>query len=104
VLAGSATYPLDVIAGLSPDRSTVRIAVINATFKPQFLAIKLQGITTRAKGNVWRLTGISLDAGNQVGKPPGVSILQSTVPALSRGLTLPPISTSIYEFPVSNSR
>jgi alpha-N-arabinofuranosidase len=30
VRAGSATFPLDVIAGLSPDRKTLKIAIVNA--------------------------------------------------------------------------
>jgi alpha-N-arabinofuranosidase len=104
VRAGSATYPLDVIAGMSPDRRTVRIAVVNATFKPQPLAVKLIGIDTRGTGTAWRLTGNNLDAVNKVGQAPGVTIQRSAVPPLSRGLTVAPISTSIYEFPVAGSR
>jgi alpha-N-arabinofuranosidase len=104
VLAGSSTYPLDVIAGLSPDRRVLRIAVVNATFKPQSLAIKLQGLRTRGSGEVWRLTGKSLDAANKVGQPIGVSIQASKVPALSGRLTEPAISASIYEFPVTDQQ
>jgi alpha-L-arabinofuranosidase len=104
VRAGSSTYPLDVIAGLSPDRRTIRIAVVNATFKPQSLAIKLTGIETRGVGTAWRLTGNNLDAVNKVGQAPGVTIQRSTVAPLSRGLTVAPISTAIYEFPLAGSR
>jgi alpha-N-arabinofuranosidase len=104
VRAGSRTYPLDVIAGLSPDRRTVRIAVVNPTFKPQSLGIELIRIKTWRSGTAWRLTGDNLDAVNQVGQAPGVTIQRSTVPPLSRGLTAPPISTTIYEFPVAGSR
>jgi alpha-N-arabinofuranosidase len=104
VRAGSSTYPLDVIAGLSPDRRTIRIAVVNATFKPQSLAIKLTGIETRGVGTAWRLTGNNLDAVNKVGQAPGVTIQRSTVAPLSRSLTVAPISTAIYEFPLAGSR
>jgi alpha-L-arabinofuranosidase len=104
VRAGSTTYPLDVIAGLSPDRRLLRIAVVNATFKSQSLAIKLNSIATRGSGTVWRLTGKNLDATNKVGQPPGVIIRQGTVPALARSLTVQPVSASIYEFPVAGSR
>ena len=100
VRAGSPTYPLDVIAGLSPDRRTLHIAVVNATFKPQSVKIALVGVDTSGRGKVWRLTGKSLDAVNRVGQPPGISIVESTVPALQATLTVPSISTSIYEFPV----
>jgi len=100
VLAGSPTYPLDVIAGLSPDRRSLRIAVVNATFKAQSFEINLGGLQTRAGGKLWRLSGKNLEAANKVGQPPGVSIREEKAPALSRGLTVPPISTSIYEFPL----
>jgi alpha-N-arabinofuranosidase len=101
VRAGSPTYPLDVIAGLSPDRQTLRIAVVNATFESQPMAIRLSDVKTSGAGKVWRLTGNSLEALNKVGQPPGVTIKETQVPALRGSLTVPAISTSIYEFPVS---
>jgi alpha-N-arabinofuranosidase len=100
VRAGSATFPLDVIAGLSPDRKTLKIAIVNATLHPQPIMIEIKGIHTRGSGTVWRLTGKSLEASNKVAQPPGVIVRQSKVRELSRSLTVPPISTSIYEFPV----
>jgi alpha-L-arabinofuranosidase len=103
VRAGSPTYPLDVIAGLGPGGTTLRIAVVNATFKPQILAINLAGLKPRGSGTVWRLTGTSLDAANKVGQSPGVRIVQGNVP-VSGSVTVPPISTSIYEYPVARSR
>ena len=103
VLAGSPTYPLDIIAGLSPDQHSLRLAVVNATFKPQPLAIKLDGLQIRASGKVWRLTGMALDAANKVGQPPGVTVREAKVPRLSHTLTVPPISTSIYEFPLDSN-
>lgn len=104
VRAGSSTYPLDVIAGLSADRRTLRIGVVNATFKPQTLVVKLIGLNTRGSGTAWRLTGNNLDAANKVGQAPGVTIERGTVLPLSRGVTVAPTSTSIYEFPVAGSR
>jgi alpha-L-arabinofuranosidase len=101
VLAGSPTYPLDVVAGLSPDRRSLRIAVVNATFKNQPLEIKLAGMRTGDGGKVWRLTGDSVEAANKVGQPAGVTVREAKVPRLSRSLTVPPISTSIYEFPIA---
>jgi alpha-L-arabinofuranosidase len=101
VLAGSPTYPLDVVAGLSPDRRSLRIAVVNATFKNQPLEIKLGGLRIGDSGKVWRLTGSSVEAANKVGQPAGVTVREAKVPRLSRSLTVPPISTSIYEFPIA---
>jgi alpha-L-arabinofuranosidase len=104
VRAGSATYPLDVIAGLSADGRMLRIAVVNATFESQRLTVDLRGINSRTRGKVWRLSGKSLDARNKVGQPPGVTITKYPAPALVRGLNLPPLSTSIFEYPVARPR
>jgi alpha-L-arabinofuranosidase len=100
VLAGSPSYPLDVVAGLSPDHRSLRLAVVNATLKDQPLEIRLNGLRTSGSGKVWRLTGKDLDAANKVGQPPGVTVQEAKTPALSRNITVPPITTSIYEFPL----
>jgi alpha-N-arabinofuranosidase len=103
VRAGSPTYPLDVIAGLSADRTTLKVAVVNATLHPQSLMIEVKGVHIRGGGTVWRLTGPRPDATNRVGQPPEVTVHGSDVPALLRLLTVPAISASIYEFPVAKS-
>jgi len=104
VKAGSPTYPLDMIAALTPDRHHLAIAVVNATAKPQSIAISLKSGTTQGRGTVWRLTGASLEAANKVGAPPGVTIRQQAVDPLGKALTVPPISTSIYQFPLQDAR
>jgi alpha-N-arabinofuranosidase len=104
VRAGSSTFPLDVIAGLSPDRRRLRIGVVNATLNAQAIELSLKGISVGGRGTAWRLTGASLDAANRVGQPPGVRIQESHVPILARSLSVPPISTTIYEFPVSSTQ
>ena len=101
VRAGSPTYPLDIVAGLSPDRRSLRIAVVNATFQPQTFALTLRGMQVRGQGNRWLLSGKSLEAQNKVGAPPGVIIQQKRVLPLGRSLTVPPIATAIYEYPVA---
>jgi alpha-N-arabinofuranosidase len=103
VRAGSPTYPLDVIAGSSPDRKTLRIAVVNATFRSQPVEIGLEGLRISGRGTEWRLTGQRLDAANVVGKSPAVTIEPSRVTA-STHLVIAPLCTSIYEFPVTEAR
>jgi alpha-N-arabinofuranosidase len=98
VRAGSPTYPLDVIAALSPDRRTLKIAVVNATMVPQRLTVRVTGARVRGPGTAWVLTGPRPDAANSVGQPPQVIVRKDKVPDLSRGLTVPPISTSVFEF------
>lgn len=101
VKAGSPTWPLDMIAGISPDGRMLRIAVVNATALPQRFAVDLRGLRTRGAGTQWLLTGASLEAANKVGQPAGVAIAAEKVPALGRQLTVPAISTSIFEFPLA---
>ena len=100
VNAGSATWPLDVLAGLSPDGKRLRIAVVNATYKPQRLLLEPRGLKPAGAGTRWVLTGGSIDAENKVGKPEGVTISEKRVPALGRTITVDPISVTIFEYPV----
>jgi alpha-N-arabinofuranosidase len=104
VRAGSPTYPLDVIAALSSDRHLLKIGVVNATLQPQPLRMSLQGIRVTGAGRTWTLSGATLDVANKVGAAPGVTIREQPVPALGTRLTVPPISTIVYEFPAGQSR
>jgi alpha-L-arabinofuranosidase len=101
VRAGSPTYPLDVIAGLTPDRRRLRIGVVNATFKAQPLSITLRGLRAHGPGKVWRLGDGKLEAVNKVGATPQVTINERTAAALNGHLTIPPVAVLIYEFPVT---
>lgn len=100
VRAGSPTYPLDVIAGLTPDRQRLRIGVVNATFKAQSLSITLRGVRAHGPGKVWRLGDGRLEAVNKVGAAPQVSIMESATAALNARLAIPPVAVLIYEFPL----
>ncbi|MFL5239834.1 MAG: alpha-L-arabinofuranosidase C-terminal domain-containing protein [Rhizomicrobium sp.] len=104
VRAGSPTYPLDIIAGLSPDSRSLEIVVVNATYEPQRLEISLANLQTRGSGRRWLLTGKSVQAQNKVGAAPGVTISEEEAPPLGHELAVPPISTSIFEFPLGRSR
>ena len=100
VRAGSPTYPLDMIAGLTPDGKRLRIAVVNATYQPQRFSVVLKHLQARGTGTRWLLTGKTVGAENKVGAPAGMTISEKNVPALGHDLSVPPISTSIFEFPV----
>jgi alpha-N-arabinofuranosidase len=100
VRAGSPTYPLDIIAGLGPDRRSLKIVVVNATFEPRRFEIGLAKLRTKGGGRQWLLTGKSVQAENKVGAAPGVTIREGAVPPLGHELSVPPISTSIFEFPL----
>lgn len=104
VRAGSSTYPLDIIAGLSPDRRSLRIAVVNATYEPRRFLVRLADLNTKGSGRQWLLTGKSVQAENKVGAAPGVTITEKPVPPLGREIAVPAISTSIFEFPLASSQ
>ena len=98
VNAGSPTWPLDVVAALSPDRRSMRIGVVNATFQPQRL--KVAGTRLAASGRSWTLTGASLEAGNSVGKTPGVTIREGAATLRNGTLSVPATATVVFEFPL----
>lgn len=100
VRAGSPTYPLDVIAGLSPDGKALRIGVVNATFDAQTVALNLKALAPKTAGRKWVLTGASLKAENKVGQPAGVTITESAAKLSSGRLTAAPTSVTVYEFPL----
>ena len=104
VRAGSPTYPLDIIAGLSPDGRSLKVVVVNATYEPQRFQIRLADLHSNGSGRQWLLTGKSVKAENKVGAAPGVSITEKAVPPLGHELAVPAISTSIFEFPLAPSR
>lgn len=103
VRAGSPTYPLDVIAGLSPDGTKLRLAVVNATVQPQRLNLALSGMRLRGGGRRWVMTGKTVEAANTIASPDGVTIAESKV-AGTRTVMVPAISAAIYEMPIAVAR
>jgi alpha-L-arabinofuranosidase len=101
VRAGSPTYPLDVVAALSPDGKSLRIGVVNPTFTPQTVKLDLKALAVSGAGRKWTLSGASLKAENKVGAPAGVTIAESTAPRPSGGLVVSPISATVFEFPLA---
>jgi alpha-L-arabinofuranosidase len=99
VLAGSPTYPLDLIAGLTPDRKALLLAVVNATFSAQTMNIDLKRARVSGRGRAWRLSGETNEAPNKLGKPPGVTVQALMVPAAG-SIAVAPLSVAIYELPV----
>jgi alpha-N-arabinofuranosidase len=102
VRAGSPTYPLDIIAGLSADGRSLKIVVVNATHEPQRFGLRLANLVTKGGGRQWLMSGKSVRAENKVGASPGVTISERKVPPLGREIAVPAISTSIFEFPLGH--
>lgn len=91
VNAGSDTFPLDVVAAWTADRSALTVAVLNPTDVAQPLALGLTGANLAGTGTLWRLAP---PAG---GTEPVVT--STAVGSLPTELELPPFSISIYVLP-----
>ncbi len=101
VNAGGDTYPLDIIAALTPDRKALTVAVVNPTETAQSLALQLTGATSTGTITKWTLTGTGVDARNRVGKPAEAFLRQTTLP-VQQTVTIEPASISIYRYELAN--
>ena len=97
---GSPTYPLDMLAALSPDRKKFILSVANPTITDQEFSPAISGVTLRGQGRLSLLTAPSVESDNEFGKDPVVQIVESAAPALEGHLKVPPISISVYVFDI----
>jgi len=105
--SGSATYPLDVFAALSPDRKKLAISVVNPTGTTQDCDLSLSGVQPSGSARVWRLTAPAGAAAPAPGPGrggfgfgPPAAMAESVLPEAPRRLTVPPSSVSVYEVEV----
>ena len=99
--SGSPTYPLDMFAALTPDRKTLTLAVINATDSERSFDLNVAGLRLQGQPTLWQITGKNLNAADQVGQTPQVTITRSTVSGSHQRLTVAPISIDVYRFAVA---
>ncbi len=90
VNAGSATFPLDVVAAWTADHRTLTVAVLNPTGVEQPLQLAIAGTDLAGTGMLWRLASTRDDAKEPV-------ITSTPLAAIPAALTLPRFSVSIYE-------
>lgn len=98
--SGSPTYPLDMVAALSPDRKYLILSVVNATDSQQTFDLGVNGAQLAGVPTLWQMTGSSLDSANRVGQEPQVQINQVQVTGDPGAITVAPISINIYRFPL----
>jgi alpha-N-arabinofuranosidase len=99
--SGSSTYPLDMVAALTPDRKFLTLAVVNAMESEQKFDLNIAGIHLAGPSTLWQLTAKSLDAANHVGQEPQVSIKEIALGDAPRTLAVAPNSVNIYRFPIA---
>jgi len=98
--SGSPTYPLDMFAALTPDRKYLTLAVVNATNSAHSFELNVAGVRLKRQPTLWQITGKNLEAVDQVGQAPQVTITRGTWSGSLHSLSVAPISVSIYRFPV----
>lgn len=101
--AGSPTYPLDVVAALTPDHKFLTLAVVNATDSAQQLELNVTGAQPGGPSTLWKMTGSGLDAANHVGQSPQVEVTESSIGNAPQTLSVAPISIDIYRFPIAGA-
>jgi alpha-N-arabinofuranosidase len=102
--AGSPTYPLDMVAALSPDHKFLNLAVVNATDKTQHFTLNVDGLTLGGPSTLWQMTGNSLTAANNLGQPPQVTIRTIHMRSAPHTVAVAPISIDIYHFPIQGAK
>ncbi|HMJ63140.1 MAG TPA: hypothetical protein VK493_15320 [Bryobacteraceae bacterium] len=101
--SGSPTYPLDVVAALTPDRKYLTLALVNATESEQKFDRNVTGRRLGGKSTLWQMTGRDLDAANRVGQEPQVAVNEIEIGNAPQRPAVAPLSISIYRFPLVES-
>ena len=101
--AGSPTYPLDMVAALSPDHKFLTLSVVNATDSAQKFDLNVSSARLGGNAMLWQMTGKDLDAANHVGQPPQVEVKETTIGEAPARLSVPPNSVNIYRFSIAQA-
>jgi alpha-N-arabinofuranosidase len=104
--SGSPTYPLDVFAARSADRTKLAISVVNPTETSQECELTLAGVSASGPAKVAQLTapaGPTPPSGAPGSGPfsgPPATVAESTLEEMPHRVRLPPASMTVYEFEV----
>ena len=101
--SGSPTYPLDMVAALTPDRKYLTLAVVNATESVQRLESECDRRPARRKTHAVADDGKDLNAADRVGQEPQVEVKEIELADVQQALSVAPISVDIYRFPVAQT-
>ena len=99
--AGSPTYPLDMVAALSPDRKSLTLAVVNATDSEQKFDLNVTSARLAGNAMLWQMTGKDLEAANHAGQLPQVEVKKSAIGETPTRLSVPANSVNIYRLLVA---
>lgn len=92
--------PLDIVAALSEDGKTLTIGIVNPTPEAKTIALSLKESTTFGIGTSWSVSAPSEHTRNEPGKERIVDIERADGINAANGLTVQPLSTSVFAFPL----
>jgi alpha-L-arabinofuranosidase len=99
--SGSETYPLDVMAALSSDNSTITVSIINPTYTDQEIDISFSGVNIKQGGTLYTIISPSLTAVNRPENNPRVSIVENKLESTPGTFKIAPLSINLYEFGIN---
>ena len=99
VKVAGAPAPLDVAAAWTADRSALTVAVVNPTTEPRRVALDLAGAAVTGVARRLVLTGPDRRSYNAPGRPRGVSVASTSLPAGGTTLEAPPLSVVLHVLP-----
>ncbi len=95
--SGSPTWPLDVMAAISSDESTLTISVVNATGAEQELDLSVVGGSLSGQAQQWTITGPDLEVRNVAGEEPQIVLEERPEVDLNSSVSVAPISITLYK-------
>ncbi|MGP8175227.1 MAG: hypothetical protein ACLP7O_11870 [Terracidiphilus sp.] len=98
---GSPTYPLDILAAFSSDRSKLLISVVNPTEEEHSFTAKIGGVKLRGQGKLYQIAPPGVNSTNEAGKEPAVKIVETAQEMLPETMQVPPVSVNLYEFEIA---
>lgn len=90
-----------MVAALSSDHKYLNLAVVNATESEQKLDLDVTGARLEGPSTLWRLTGKDLQATNQLGREPQVTVKEIAIEGAPNSLSVAPISINIFRIPLA---
>ena len=101
---GSPTYPLNVVAALSNDRTKLILSVVNPTEESQPFTPQIRRIKLRSAGKLSQIADPSVNANNEAGEESTVATVETAQPALRETVHVPSLGVSVYEFEIETAR
>jgi alpha-N-arabinofuranosidase len=98
VAVTGATGKLDVAAALTEDGKALTVGVVNPKQDVDTLSFDIRPAVPAGSGTMWILTGPDPTSANIPGKPPNVTVTESSFSANAAGLPVPAYSVAIFRF------